>query len=112
MEHLVEDANLRICLIAASWLLSVNATHAQASAVVRESLGNPTVRLRQAALALLKSLGPGAATFLDIIRSRTTLEEEPELREALAQLAGQLDVQPAAAARVALSPEASVSARA
>ncbi len=101
MDHLVEDGNLRIRLIAAGWLLSVNSLHPQAGPVVRESLDDPTLRLRQAALALLKSLGPSAASFLDIIRVRATLEEDPELREALAQFAGQLDIQPAPASPLA-----------
>jgi HEAT repeat protein len=93
MEHLVEDANLRIRLIAASSLLSVNPGHAQAGAVVRETLNDPTVRLRQAALALVQSLGAGGALFVDTLRLRAELEEEPELRDALVQLVGQLDIQ-------------------
>ena len=55
--------------------------------------GDPTVRLRQAALALVKSLDAGAGAFLESLRLRIGLEKEPELREALVQLVGQLDAQ-------------------
>jgi HEAT repeat protein len=100
MEHLIADTNLRIRLIAASSLLSVNPAHAVAGVVVRETLSDPTLRLRQAALALVQSLGAGGAAFIDTLRLRAGLEEEPELQTALVQLVGQLDVQ------VPLEPQA------
>ena len=93
MEHLVEDANLRIRLIAASFLLSIDPIHAQAIVVVTETLNDPTVRLRQAALALVKSLNAGAVAFLDALRLRVTLEEEPDLRAALLELVEQAGAQ-------------------
>jgi HEAT repeat protein len=93
MEHLVEDASLRIRFIAASALLPLSPGHARAGAVLVDALGDPTVRLRQAALALAKSLGAGAGAFLEALRLRAGLEEEPELREALVQLVRQLDAQ-------------------
>jgi hypothetical protein len=42
---------------------------------------------------LVKSLGAGAGTFLETLRLRIGLEEEPELREVLVQLVEQLDAQ-------------------
>jgi len=91
MEHLVEDGNLRIRLIAASYLLSIEPMQVQASAVVTETLNDPTVRLRQSALALVKSLNGNATAFLDALRVRATLEEEPELRAELRELIEQLE---------------------
>jgi HEAT repeat protein len=91
MELLVEDANLRIRFIAASALLSLNQDHARAGAVLVEALSDPTIRLRQAALALVKTLGVGGGPFLETVQLRIGLEEEPELQEALAQLVEQLD---------------------
>ena len=86
MEHLIEDSNLRIRLIAASNLLSIEPMHAQAVVVVTEMLNDPTVRLRQAAIALIKSLSADAGAFSDALRLRVALEEEPELRVQLLEL--------------------------
>jgi HEAT repeat protein len=93
MERLLEDASLRIRFIAASALLPLNPSHARAGAVLVEALGDPTVRLRQAALALARSLGARGGAFGEALRLRAEQEEEPELREALVQLVGQLDGQ-------------------
>lgn len=93
MEHLLEDASLRIRFIAASALLPLDSDHAPAGAVLVQALSDPTVRLRQAALALAQSLGAGGGVFLEALRSRAGLEEEPELREAHSRLVGQLDAQ-------------------
>jgi hypothetical protein len=41
---------------------------------------------------LVQSLGAGGAAFIDTLRLRAGLEEEPELQTALVQLVGQLDV--------------------
>jgi HEAT repeat protein len=90
MEQLLEDANLRIRFIAASSLLSADPGHAAAAAVVTEMLSDPTARLRQAALALVESLGAGGGAFLDTLRRRVELEDESELRKSLVQLVGQL----------------------
>jgi HEAT repeat protein len=91
MRHLVEDANLRIRLIAAGFILLADAANTTASAVVAEALSDPTVRLRKAALALIESLGPGAVSFLDTLRQHVDLEEEPEVRDATIRLIGRLD---------------------
>ncbi|HWY85804.1 MAG TPA: HEAT repeat domain-containing protein, partial [Gemmataceae bacterium] len=89
MERLLEDASLRIRFIAAGALLPLDPGHATAGAVLVEALADPTVRLRQAALALVKSLGAGGVVFLEELRLRSGLEEQPELREALVQLVGE-----------------------
>jgi hypothetical protein len=52
-----------------------------------------TVRVRRAALALVEALGADGGTFIDTLRLRAGLEEEPELRESLVQRVGQLDAQ-------------------
>jgi HEAT repeat protein len=93
MERLLEDASLRIRFIAASALLPLGPGHARAGAVLVEALSDPTVRLRHAALALVKSLGASGGAFLEALRGRAGLEEEPELHEALVQLVGELDAQ-------------------
>jgi HEAT repeat protein len=92
MAHLIEDASPRVRFIAASALLPLSPDHARAGAVLVETLSDATVRLRQAALDLVKSLRGGAA-FLEVLRLRANLEEEPELRKALVQLVGELDAQ-------------------
>jgi HEAT repeat protein len=91
MEHLLDDASLRIRFIAASALLPLNPGHARAGAVLVEALGDSTLRLRQATLALVKSLGASGSAFLEALRLRAELEEEPELQKTLVQLVGQLD---------------------
>jgi HEAT repeat protein len=92
MAHLIEDASPRVRFIAASALLPLSPDHARAGAVLVETLSDATLRLRQAALDLVKSLRGGAA-FLEVLRLRANLEEEPELRKALVQLVGELDAQ-------------------
>lgn len=91
MEHLLEDASLRIRFISASTLLPLAPDHARAGAVLIEALSDSTLRLRQAAAALVKSLGQEGGAFLEAMRLRIELEEEPELRQALVELVGQLD---------------------
>jgi HEAT repeat protein len=92
MQRLVEDANVRIRLIAASVLLPVDPANAKAGAAVVEALSDPAVRLRKAALQLVESLGPSGAAFLDALRQRAGLEE-PEVRDAVVRLVGRLDSQ-------------------
>jgi len=91
MQRLVEDASLRIRLIAAGFLLLADAANTTASAVVAEALSDSTVRLRKAALALIESLGPGGVSFLDTLRQHADLEEAPEVRDAMVRLIGRLD---------------------
>jgi hypothetical protein len=84
---------LRIRFIAAGALLELAPDHAAAGAVLVEALSDPTLRLRQATLALVKSLGAGGRAFLETLRVRAGLEDEPELRAALVQQVGELDAQ-------------------
>jgi HEAT repeat protein len=86
MRQLVEDPNLRIRLVAAGALLAADPDDARAGAVLVEALSDPAARVRGAALALVESLGSGAAAFLEELKKRDGLEEEEELRGALARL--------------------------
>ncbi len=90
MEHLLEDANLRIRFIAASAILPLNPGHAEAGAVLVEALSDQTVRLRHASLALAESLGTGGASFLESLTLRARIEKDTELREVLNRLVEQL----------------------
>jgi HEAT repeat protein len=92
MEHLIEDGNLRVRLIAASALLAMEPMHLKAVAVVTETLNDPIVRLRQVAFALVKSLNAGAAAFHDALQLRLEREEEPELRAAVVELVAELKI--------------------
>jgi HEAT repeat protein len=68
MDRLVEDANLRIRLIAASCLLPEDPSNTKAGAVVVEALSDPSVRIRKAALDLVESLGPVGVAFLEALK--------------------------------------------
>jgi HEAT repeat protein len=94
MQHLVEDANGRIRLIAASALLAADPGNTKAGAVLVEALSDPALRVRKAALSLVESLGAGGAAFLEVLRNRAGLEEEEELRDVLARLIELLEAQP------------------
>ncbi len=86
MRRLVEDANVRIRLIAASFLLTVDPGDAKAGAVLLEALSDPSLRIRKAALDLVEALGTGGAAFLEGLKMRDGLEEEGDLRDVLARL--------------------------
>ena len=93
MRHLVADPNSRVRLIAASSVLSVEPGNSRAGAVLVEALADPALRVRKAALELVESLGTGGAAFLEALRQRDGLEEEPDLRDALARLIERLGSQ-------------------
>jgi HEAT repeat protein len=93
MQHLIADPNSRVRLIAAGSLLSVDPAHARAGAVLVEALADPALRVRKAALDLVESLGSGGAAFLEALQQRNGLEEDPELRDALARLIERLTPQ-------------------
>ena len=65
MQHLVADPNSRVRLIAASSLLVAEPGNTLAGAVLVESLEDPVLRVREAALVLLDSLGEGGVTLLE-----------------------------------------------
>ena len=60
MQHLVADPNSRVRLIAASSLLDAEPGNALAGAVLVESLEDPVLRVREAALVLLDPWGNAA----------------------------------------------------
>lgn len=91
IQQLVEDVNLRIRLVAASVLLPMDPSNAKAIAALAEALGDAAVGIRQAALEIVQSLGPARDTFLDMLRLRAELEEEPDLRQALIRFFEQID---------------------
>jgi HEAT repeat protein len=83
MEHLLDDATVRIRLIAASVLLAAGPLHARARAVVMEASKDSSPRIRAAAAGLIESLGPAKAEFLKELRAREAIEENAELLPAL-----------------------------
>jgi HEAT repeat protein len=93
MRRLVEDANVRIRLIAASSLLAADPGDARAGAVLVEALSDPALRIRKVALNLVESLGTDGAAFLAGLKMRDGLEREGELREILARLIERLGKQ-------------------
>jgi HEAT repeat protein len=86
MEHLLEDANVRIALIAAGSRLCADPDNARARAVVTEALSDSAPRTRRAALELVDALGAGGASFREALQQRIGVETEPDLREVLARL--------------------------
>lgn len=93
MVRLIGDANLRVRLIAASSLLAAEPGNVQAAVVVAEALGDPAARVRKAALELVDTLGTAGTVFLEDLKKREGLEEETELRDALAPLIQRLGKQ-------------------
>ena len=79
MQHLVADPNSRIRLIAASSLLFAEPGNTKAGAVLVEALADPPLRVREAALVLLETLGPKGAAFLEVVNSDGERETEPEI---------------------------------
>lgn len=90
-EHLVEDPNLRVRLVAASFLLPNDPAHQNALSAVREALTDLAPRVRTAALELVEVVGPHARPWLDILRHRMASEEEPETRATLEKLIASLE---------------------
>ena len=91
MQHLVADPNSRVRLIAASSLLAAEPGNTQAGAVLVEALGDPALRVREAALELVESLGTGGAAFLEVLKERDGLEEEAESRITLTRIIERLE---------------------
>jgi hypothetical protein len=85
-EHLIEDPNVRVRLLAASFLLPQDPEHSQARAIVKEALAGPSPRVRSAALEVIASLGPRGVTWLGPLTERGRLEENEEVRDALGGL--------------------------
>jgi HEAT repeat protein len=85
MQHLLEDGNLRIRLIAAGTLLAREPGNVRAAEVVREGLTASSPPVRKAALELVESLEAGAA-FAEVLAQRREVEDDPRVREVLDRL--------------------------
>jgi HEAT repeat associated with sister chromatid cohesion len=92
MQHLVEDANVRVRLIAASSLLAADPGNAKAGAVLAEALRDPAPRVRNAALELVGDLGTGGAAYLEVLKKCHELEGEAESRDVVARLIERLEI--------------------
>ena len=68
-------------MIAASSLLSAESSDADAGAVLVEALGDPALRVREAAMELFESLGDGGAAILEGLKKRDGLEGGPGIAE-------------------------------
>ena len=78
MQHLVADPNSRVRLIAASSLLVAEPGNTLAGAVLAESLEDPVLRVREAALVLLDSLGEGGMLLLEELKETNRQNQENE----------------------------------
>lgn len=79
MQHLVDDPNSRVRLIAASSILVAQPGNARASAALMDSLEDPVVRVREAALVSLDSLGEAGVAILEALNEKNGHCPEPEL---------------------------------
>ena len=70
MQHLVADPNSRVRLIAAGSLLAAEPGNTLAGAVLVEALEDPVLRVREAALVLLDSLGEGGMALLEGLKDK------------------------------------------
>jgi HEAT repeat protein len=93
LQHLLEDANVRVRLIAAGALVSATPDHPRAGAVLAEALNDPSPRVRRAALELVESLGTAAAVFREVVEQRGRTEEESDLKDMLTRLSERLAAQ-------------------
>jgi HEAT repeat protein len=93
LQHLLDDSNVRVRLIAAGALLSATPDHPRASAVLTEALADTSPRVRRAALELVGSLGAGAAVFREVLEQRGREEVESDLKDMLTRLSGRLAAQ-------------------
>jgi HEAT repeat protein len=90
-QHLVEDPNSRIRLIAAEAVLARDPTDRRAAAVVVAALSEPTLRLRKVALEAVASLGTEGVVFLDALRRRANEEEDSTVRDGVLDLVSRLE---------------------
>jgi hypothetical protein len=91
LQHLVEDTNVRVRLIAAGSLLPADPGNAQAGAVLAEALHDPAPRVRSAALELVEDLGTGGAAYLEALKKCHELEGTAESRDVVARLIKRLE---------------------
>ena len=89
MRDLIADPNSRVRLIAASSLLSQETIDADAGTVLVEALADPSLRVREAALALFESLGPrGVAVLEALLKSHGVEPEQASGDDTVAAAAG------------------------
>ena len=77
------DPSSRVRSIAASYLLSAETHIAQAGAVLMASLADPVPRIREEALDLFESLGPGGVEILEELQKNDGLTEDFETEQNL-----------------------------
>jgi HEAT repeat protein len=77
MHHLVADPNSRVRLIAASSLLAEESSDATAGAVLVDALGDPALRVREAAMDLFESLNNEGAAILEGLQKRDGPDDGP-----------------------------------
>ena len=97
MHNLVEDPNSRVRLIAASCVLSEESNDANAGAILIEALGDPALRVREAAMDLFESLGNGSTAILESLRERDGTKEDRQSPKALDALNGRSPTPPSSA---------------
>jgi HEAT repeat protein len=78
MQHLLVDPNSRVRLIAASSLLVAEPGNILAGAVLAESLEDPVLRVQEAALILLDSLGEGGIALLEELKETNRQNQDAE----------------------------------
>jgi hypothetical protein len=96
---------VRIRLVAAGYLLLADPADPGGAAVLAEALTQPASRIRKTAVELVASLGANGGIYLDVIKQRMEVEEEPEIRALIVQVVDNLAVTPGPAA-VEVSPGA------
>jgi HEAT repeat protein len=87
---LLEDANVRVRLVAAGAVLTADRTDPRAAAILVEALSDPSPRVRKAALEFIDTLGCDGTAFLAALQQRQGIEEDSELSPVLAELTGRL----------------------
>ena len=71
MEHLLDDPNPRVRLVAAGSLLAGNPAHTSARGVAEAAQGDPSPRVRQAAEELIQSVPAPAAPAEVVVLTET-----------------------------------------
>jgi HEAT repeat protein len=84
--RLIEDPNLSIRLVAASFVLSADPADPRAGTVLVEALAEPTAKHRKTAVEVVDALGPRGGLFLEAVKQRIDVEEDAEVRALLTQV--------------------------
>jgi hypothetical protein len=78
MEHLTADANSRVRLAAASFLLSNEPNNADAAAVLVSALADRAPRVREEAFDVFEALGEDGAVVLDALQKSDAAKIESD----------------------------------